>query len=59
MIPLFGRERLLGTNPISVAIPTGRKPHFMLDMATTTVAFGKIEVAARREGDHAGRMGRR
>ncbi|WP_366797213.1 Ldh family oxidoreductase, partial [uncultured Fretibacterium sp.] len=49
-IPLFGRERLLGTNPISVAIPTGRKPHFMLDMATTTVAFGKIEVAARRGG---------
>jgi LDH2 family malate/lactate/ureidoglycolate dehydrogenase len=49
-IPLFGRERLLGTNPICVAIPTGRKPHFMLDMATTTVALGKIEVAARRSG---------
>lgn len=49
-IPTFGRERLLGTNPICVAIPTGRKPHFMLDMATTTVALGKIEVAARRSG---------
>lgn len=47
-IPLFGKERLIGTNPIAVAIPTGRKPHFLLDMATTTVAFGKIEVAARR-----------
>ena len=49
-IPLCGKERLLGTNPICVAIPTGKKPHFMLDMATTTVAIGKIEVAARREG---------
>jgi LDH2 family malate/lactate/ureidoglycolate dehydrogenase len=49
-IPLFGKERLLGTNPICVAIPTGEKPHFMLDMATTTVALGKIEVAARRGG---------
>ena len=49
-IPTFGRERLLGTNPICVAIPTGKKPHFMLDMATTTVALGKIEVAARRSG---------
>ncbi len=49
-IPTFGRERLLGTNPICVAVPTGRRPHFMLDMATTTVALGKIEVAARRSG---------
>lgn len=49
-IPLFGKERLLGTNPICVAIPVGTKPHFMLDMATTTVALGKIEVAARRGG---------
>lgn len=50
-IPLYGRERLLGTNPVSVAIPVGRKPHFTLDMATTTVAFGKIEVASRRGED--------
>jgi LDH2 family malate/lactate/ureidoglycolate dehydrogenase len=49
-IPTFGRERLLGTNPICVAVPIGRKPHFMLDMATTTVPLGKIEVAARRSG---------
>jgi LDH2 family malate/lactate/ureidoglycolate dehydrogenase len=47
-IPTYGKERLLGTNPICVAIPIGRKPHFMLDMATTTVPLGKIEVAARR-----------
>jgi LDH2 family malate/lactate/ureidoglycolate dehydrogenase len=49
-IPTFGRERLLGTSPVCVAIPVGRKPHFMLDMATTTVPLGKIEVAARRGG---------
>jgi LDH2 family malate/lactate/ureidoglycolate dehydrogenase len=49
-IPTFGRERVLGTNPICVAIPIGRKPHFMVDMATTTVPLGKIEVAARRTG---------
>jgi LDH2 family malate/lactate/ureidoglycolate dehydrogenase len=49
-IPLFGKERLLGTNPICVAIPTGHIPHFMLDMATTTVAMGKVEVMARRSG---------
>ncbi|GHV44200.1 malate dehydrogenase [Synergistales bacterium] len=49
-IPTFSRERLLGTNPISVAIPIGRKPHFILDMATTTVPLGKVEVAARRSG---------
>jgi LDH2 family malate/lactate/ureidoglycolate dehydrogenase len=49
-IPTFGKERLLGTNPICVAVPIGRKPHFMLDMATTTVPLGKVEVAARRGG---------
>lgn len=49
-IPFFGRERLLGTNPVCISIPIGRRPHFTLDMATSTVAFGKIEVAARRGG---------
>lgn len=49
-IPSFGKERILGTNPICVAIPVGKKPHFMLDMATTTVSLGKIEMAARRGG---------
>jgi LDH2 family malate/lactate/ureidoglycolate dehydrogenase len=51
-IPTFGRERVLGTNPICVAIPcgTGDKPRaFMLDMATTTVAHGKVEVYDRRK----------
>ena len=47
-IPTNGKQRLLGTNPICLAIPIGRKPHFMLDMATTTVPLGKVEVAQRR-----------
>ncbi len=47
-IPTFGRERILGTNPICFAIPSAGKTHFVLDMATTTVAHGKIEVYERR-----------
>jgi LDH2 family malate/lactate/ureidoglycolate dehydrogenase len=47
-IPTFGRERILGTNPVCFAIPTAGSTHFMLDMATTTVAHGKIEVYERR-----------
>ena len=47
-IPTFGRQRILGTNPVCIAIPSSGKTHFMLDMATTTVAHGKIEVCERR-----------
>jgi L-2-hydroxycarboxylate dehydrogenase (NAD+) len=47
-IPTFGCERILGTNPICFAIPSSGKTHFMLDMATTTVAHGKVEVYERR-----------
>jgi L-2-hydroxycarboxylate dehydrogenase (NAD+) len=37
----------LGTNPLAVAVPAGRRPPFVLDMATSAVAGGKIEIAAR------------
>ena len=47
-IPTFGRERILGTNPICVAIPSAGKTNFVLDMATTTVSHGKVEVYERR-----------
>ena len=50
-IPTFGKERILGTNPICFAIPAAGKTHFMIDMATTTVAHGKIEVYERRDLD--------
>lgn len=47
--PTFSSERMLGTNPIAVAIPAGRQPPFVADMATTTVANGKLEVASRKK----------
>jgi L-2-hydroxycarboxylate dehydrogenase (NAD+) len=47
-IPTFGRERILGTNPVCFAIPAAGKTPFLLDMATTTVAHGKVEVYERR-----------
>jgi len=48
VVPTFGREPLLGTNPISVAVPVARQPPFVLDMATSVVPIGKIEVYNRR-----------
>jgi L-2-hydroxycarboxylate dehydrogenase (NAD+) len=45
--PLWGGERMLGTNPIAIGFPAGGEPPVVLDMATCTVAFGKIEIAMR------------
>lgn len=45
--PTFSIEGLLGTNPIAIAIPAGKHPPFVLDMATTTVANGKLEILQR------------
>lgn len=47
--PTFGRRRCLGTNPIAVAVPEADGRAFLLDMATTTVAHGKIELYDRRK----------
>jgi len=46
-VPTFGRRPMLGTNPLSVAAPAGREAPFVLDMATSTVAIGKLHVASR------------
>ncbi|MFA0962614.1 Ldh family oxidoreductase [Roseivirga sp. BDSF3-8] len=46
--PTFSIERLLGTNPIAVAIPAGNQPPFVADMATTTAANGKLEILQRK-----------
>lgn len=43
--PTFGREKMLGANPIAVAVPTGRGWPFLLDMSTCTVAAGKLQLA--------------
>ncbi|MEO7653523.1 MAG: Ldh family oxidoreductase, partial [Bryobacteraceae bacterium] len=40
--PWQGREPRVGTNPICVSVPGGREQPWLLDMATTTVAAGKI-----------------
>jgi LDH2 family malate/lactate/ureidoglycolate dehydrogenase len=47
--PTFGRDAMLGTNPISVAAPAGEERPFVLDMATSTVPRGKLEVYNRLE----------
>src|SRR5260370_8059013 len=50
VITLWGGERMLGTNPISIAFPGKEEPAIVIDMATSAAAFGKIEMA-RRSGD--------
>ena len=47
VVPTFGKQNMLGTNPIAFAAPTRRNPPFVLDMATSTVAIGKLSVAKR------------
>ena len=45
--PTFSIERMLGTNPICVAVPAGDEPPFVADLATTTAANGKLEILQR------------
>lgn len=49
--PTFSVERLLGTNPICVAIPAKAQPPFVADFATTTAANGKLEILQRKNKD--------
>ena len=46
--PLWGAERMLGTNPIAIAFPGKEEPPIVIDMATCAAAYGKIEMARRR-----------
>jgi LDH2 family malate/lactate/ureidoglycolate dehydrogenase len=46
--PTHSRSRMLGTNPISVAVPSLKSRPFVLDMATTTAANGKLEILQRK-----------
>lgn len=46
IVPTFGADSMLGTNPIAFAAPTKNGPPFCLDMATSTVAFNKVKMAA-------------
>jgi len=51
VVPTFGRDALLGTNPIAMAIPAGEELPYVLDMATSVVPRGKLEVYDRLEKD--------
>jgi L-2-hydroxycarboxylate dehydrogenase (NAD+) len=46
--PTFSVSRLLGTNPIAVAVPAGNQPPFIADFATTPIARGKLAVAEKK-----------
>ena len=48
VVPTFGRDTMLGTNPIAVAAPANKERPFILDMATSTVPRGKLEVCERQ-----------
>jgi LDH2 family malate/lactate/ureidoglycolate dehydrogenase len=61
--PYGGSDLLLGTNPIAIAAPAGRREPFVLDMATTVAAVGKIRTLVQRgepmpEGWMVGRDGK-
>jgi len=65
-VPTFGREAFFGTNPIAFAAPSDTEDPFVLDMSTTVVTRGKVEVYERRGGelpegwavDHTGKSAR-
>ena len=47
--PTHSVERMLGTNPIAVAVPTLHQPPFVADFATASAANGKLEILQRKE----------
>ena len=47
VLPTFGAEPVLGTNPIAVAVPARNEPPFVFDAATSTVAANKMGIARR------------
>jgi len=46
--PTFSVSRMMGTNPIAVAIPAAKNPPFVADFATTPIARGKLAVAEKK-----------
>ncbi len=47
VVPTFSKEALLGTNPIAFAFPMSKGRTLLVDMATSVVPRGKLEVRAR------------
>ena len=50
VVPYGGAVPMLGTNPLSVALPAKKHPNYVLDMATSVVARGRI-VLAQKKGE--------
>jgi L-2-hydroxycarboxylate dehydrogenase (NAD+) len=46
--PTFSISRMIGTNPISYAIPAKNQPAFVADFATTPINRGKFTIAAKK-----------
>lgn len=46
--PTFSKSRMLGTNPIAVAIPAEKQPPFVADFATTPIARGKLAIKGKK-----------
>ena len=51
VVPTFGSEPRLGTNPIAIAVPAESEPPFVLDIAMSAIAAGKITLARRTGRD--------
>lgn len=49
VVPTFGKDAVLGTNPISVAVPACQERPFVVDMATSVVTRGKLEEYDRQD----------
>ena len=47
--PLWGAERMLGTNPIAIAFPGREEPPVVIDLATSAASYGKVEIARRKQ----------
>lgn len=48
--PFLGAEKMLGTNPIAMAFPGLEEPPIVIDIASSAVSYGKVEIA-RRKGE--------
>jgi L-2-hydroxycarboxylate dehydrogenase (NAD+) len=46
--PVWGAEPMFGTNPIAIAFPASDEPPIVIDMATSAVPLGKIDIALRK-----------
>jgi LDH2 family malate/lactate/ureidoglycolate dehydrogenase len=45
VLPTFGAEEKLGTNPIAIAAPNKQEPHFVFDAATSAVSYNTFQLA--------------